>query len=96
MANEENVICIDLFDYSVGQIKNWGDEASKDYFLHDPADGGEYKDLPEFENSKYNRGVATEDNTHFNIRGAKYWAEYVASVLKDMDLSISSYVENLD
>ena len=96
VANEENVICIDLFDYSVGQIKNWGDEASKDYFLHVPADGGEYKDLPEFENSKYNRGVATEDNTHFNVRGARYWAEYVASVLKDMDLSISNYVENLD
>lgn len=70
LAKKEKIVFIDMFQISQTYIQSIGEENSKTLFLH----------LKPFESTNYPNGIM--DNTHFNERGAKTFAQLIANELR--------------
>lgn len=80
VGQEENVPVLDLHDKSQELVKNYGDERSKQLYLHIAA--GEYESLPE----------GKEDNTHLSPLGAFRICDLVAEELETKVPELAKYL----
>lgn len=81
VAKELKVDLIDQHRLSEAIIVQYGEEKSKQLFLH----------IAPEENENYPDGLV--DNTHFSPLGAKLMAEQVALTIKKKNIELSKYVE---
>ncbi|MBN1302096.1 MAG: rhamnogalacturonan acetylesterase [Melioribacteraceae bacterium] len=80
IAKELNVIFVDHHRLSEILIRSYGEEKSKELFLH----------LEPGKNINYPEGV--EDNTHFSSNGAKLMAEIIAREIRALNIKLSEFV----
>lgn len=80
IAESENVPLIDMDAKSQDLLVKQGPEKSKLLFLH----------LEPGQNPNYPDGIT--DNTHFSETGARMMAELVLQGLKELDLSLSTFI----
>lgn len=80
VANSMNIPCIDLTRLSGSLIEKFGEETSKNLFLH-----------VEEGDKNYPKGVI--DNTHLNEKGAAAIANIVAQQLREQNNTLAKYLK---
>lgn len=80
VATNLQVPLIDITKMTTSMYESWGDEASRNAFVHYPA------------NTFPGQTEALEDNTHFNSFGANEIAKCVVQGIKDLNLEIANYL----
>ncbi|TWE01777.1 fibronectin type 3 domain-containing protein [Neobacillus bataviensis] len=84
VAEELNVDLVDLSARSVAYYDSIGPEGSLSVFLH--LDSGIYTAFPN----------GSQDNTHFQEYGAIQMARLISEEVKELDISLSSYVTGIE
>lgn len=80
VANDLNVPLIDVTKMTTKMYQAWGDEKSKEAFVHYPA------------NTFPNQTKDLSDNTHFNSFGADQIAKCILQGIKELNLNIAQYI----
>jgi lysophospholipase L1-like esterase len=84
LAGELGVPLIDLNTMSKALVEGLGAEGSKEIYMYINPRDERYINDPEFANSNFNKGTATEDLTHFNKFGANLLAELISGETENL------------
>lgn len=105
ICTDNNVPFIDMEEKSVTYLKGMtSDESAKLYMIDLANNGSSYSSHALWATSRYNPAVKNDvagysnDNTHFNLYGAKVYAQMLANAIKEQypSIQLSNYLTKLN